>query len=629
MKRSSRYSLGRCMMLLVYRIWRAMPVLASVWLAVPLLLGLLLVPGFAAQRELIDLFTGGIGGKSWTEMLALAWQPVVVIAAVAMLRSSLSALDQMTDSGLKDRASMLLQAEVHAKAVGVPLERMEQAGYYDRLDRANQAARSELFDILQNGIALLRLLFEFAGLLVVCWLADPVVGVILAFVFTVSFAIRLEADMVKRRLNRELTFSGRYSDYLRSAAVQPATVKELRLFGSMSYLIGKWHAVTEQAVTLRGDANRREIRHGIVVSAVQIAGLFASIVWLVLQMKAGTFTAGTLVVVFQAMRQAYGISGRMAWPVGKLYLQSAKITDLVRYLHEPPETEAGAGERTGAAERRERYGPDGASAAESRSSQVPGEEGCIVFDQVEFRYPGASQPVLRNIRLELKPGETVALVGGNGAGKSTLVRLLLGLYEPTSGQVTWDGTDYRELDRELFRESVSAAFQDYVRYETTVRDNVGFGRPDLLNDDDSVRLAMRAGGAERIGGGDLDSRVGLVTEGARELSGGQWQRLAISRAAIRPARLLVLDEPTAALDPQHEQELYRSFRELSRGRTVLFVSHRLGWARYADRIVVLRDGAIAEEGTHEALMAADSCYAAMFRAQAWWYCDERGGKGQP
>lgn len=619
MKGNVRFSAGRSMVSLTCRIWKAMPVLASVWLTVPLLLGLLLVPGFAAQRELIDLFTGGNGGGGWTGMLASAWQPVVVIAGVAMLRSSLSALHQMTDSGLKDRASMFLQAEVHAKAVRVPLEMMEQAGYHDRLDRANQAAKSELFDILHNGITLFRLLFEFAGLLVVCWMADPAVGVILGFVFALSFAIRLEADMVKRRLNRELTFSGRYSDYLRQAAVQPATVKELRLFGTMSYLIEKWYGETNRAVTLRGDANRREIRHGIVVSIVQISGLFASIAWLALQMEAGAFTAGTLVVVFQAMRQAYGISGRMAWPVGKLYLQSAKITDLVRYLHESPGTDTDASAC--------RDHPAGNVSTASQPVQAPGPEGRIVFERVEYRYPGALQPVLQNIGLELKPGETVALVGENGAGKSTLVRLLLGLYAPTSGKVMWDGIDYRELDPALLRNSVSAVFQDYVRYETTVRDNIGFGQPDRLYDDESVRLAMRAGGSDAIAGGGLDSRVGLVTEGASELSGGQWQRLAISRAAIRDARLLVLDEPTAALDPQHERELYRSFRELSRNRTVLFVSHRLGWARYADRIVVLRGGTIAEEGTHDALMAASSYYAAMFQAQAQWYSDMKAEAG--
>ncbi|MGO4374102.1 ATP-binding cassette domain-containing protein, partial [Paenibacillus sp. MCAF20] len=198
-------------------------------------------------------------------------------------------------------------------------------------------------------------------------------------------------------------------------------------------------------------------------------------------------------------------------------------------------------------------------------------------------------------------------------GKSTLVKLLLGLYEPTSGSVTWDGIDYKHLDCSRLRKSSSAVFQDYVRYETTLRDNVGFGATAFLHDDSAINHALEAGGLVDLKHfeGGLEASLGLLSAGGRELSGGQWQRLAIARAAIRNAGLLVLDEPTSAIDPVHETELYRSFQALAAGKTVLFVSHRLGWARYADRIVVLKGGEIVEEGDHGSLMAADgaSCGA--------------------
>lgn len=579
------------------RIGRSMPALTTVWLVMPLLLGALLVPAYAAQKQLIDLFING-ADREWRELALLALPPLALFTGAALLRVILTALQTIADSGFRSRASILVQSAVHERAVAVPLERMDDPVYYDRLQRAGSMAGDELPGVLQNAFALLRLLFELFGLLAVAAIAGPVVCALLAAAFAVSFYIRLEADIVKRRLNRDLTASGRQADYLRETIAKPETVRDMRIGGSIGYLIDKWSGGMLHSLELRGNANRREIRRGIIVSSVQIASLFGTIVWMVVQMKSGGMSAGAIVIVIQAMRQAYGISGRAAFPVGKMYIQSAKIVDLAEFLREPA-----------------------TRAASPQALRVPGKTGRIELVDVSYTYYGAAEPTLRGIRLTLHPGETVALVGENGAGKSTLAKLALGLYRPTGGRIEWDGTDYEELDPVLLRRSTSAAFQDFVRYETTLRDNVGFGLPDEECTDAAIRRAMRAAGAEvpEHSSGGLDARVGLLLEGGRNRSGGQWQRLAIARSAVRDARLLVLDEPTAALDPEHETGLYRSFRELAQGRTVLFVSHRLGWARFADRIVVMRDGMIVEEGAHDSLMAAGGDYASMFRAQAEWY----------
>ncbi|PYI53973.1 ABC transporter ATP-binding protein [Paenibacillus flagellatus] len=611
MRNNSRAAMARGSALLIVRLWRATPALASVWLGLPLLLGATLLPYYAAQRDLVDVAAGGPAERAWAETLAAVWPPLAVLTGAALLRAVFGALHEAVDAKLRDAAAMRIQADVHERALRVPLAAMDRADYYDRLQRAKEAAGGDLLGVLQQTILFVRQLFEWLGLAAAAAAADPVAGAVLAAVFLVSLAIRLESDIVKRRLNRDLTGPGRRSDYLRDEIAKPATVKEMRLYGTIYRLIGTWRDDMRQSLAMRMNANRREIRHGIAASAVQIAGLFGTVAWMAAHLKSGAMTAGAFVVVFQAMRQANGLSARMAFPLGKLYIQSAKLLDLTEFLRLPPESPAD--------------GADAASAATPAARRpAPGPLGRIAFEDVTFRYAGAAEPALRDIRLTLEPGETVALVGGNGAGKSTLVKLLLGLYRPTAGRVAWDGVGLDELDPALVRRAMSAAFQDFVRYETTVRDNVAFGRPDAAGDDAVIRRALRAGGAdalERLPGG-LDARLGLLGEGGRELSGGEWQRLAVARAALRDARLLVLDEPTAALDPQHETALYRSFRELARGRTALFVSHRLGWARYADRIVVLRDGTIAEEGTHESLLAANGVYAAMFREQADWY---RGG----
>ncbi len=616
----SRHSLFppklKAAMVLLYAIWRAMPVRASAAVAIPLMLGVLLVPGLAAQKALVDLFVHDIGAIDRSAWLALAWPPLAVFAGAAVLRVALTAWHNVADQRLRDLASQHLQAEVHKRAVQVSLERMEQADYYDRLQRAEWAAASDLFAIMQNVGGFLRLMFELVGLLAAAALAHPALGALLLVLFGASLAIRLEADVTVRRVNRDITRSGRQSDYLRDVLTDSSAIKELRIFGAADYVLGQWAERMRHSLKQRMDARRREIRRGMIISSLQIAGLFGAIAWMAWQLKSGLFTAGAFVVVVQAMRQAYDISAKMAHPLSKIYIQGAQIEDLVEFLQEQPESELAAPMPSD-----ER--PVAAAQAAGRSSraQLPGRQGRIAFERVSYRYEGASAPALCDIRLTLNPGETVALVGENGAGKSTLVKLLLGLYRPTSGRITWDGEDYADLDLGGLRSAMSAVFQDFVRYETTLRDNVAFGRPDRAHTDESVCRALQACGMAGLAAGPdgLDAGLGQQAAGSRELSGGQWQRLAIARAAIRDARLLVLDEPTAALDPLHEAELYRSFRELAQGRTVLFVSHRLGWARWADRIVVLENGRIAEEGEHDALLAADGVYARMFRSQAEWY----------
>ncbi|GAA3399462.1 ABC transporter ATP-binding protein [Paenibacillus hodogayensis] len=650
---------------LLVRIGREMTVLAAVWLALPLLLGALVVPSYAAQKRLIDLFLGGIGGN-WRDLLVTALPPLILFTVAELLRVVVTSCQRAADVSYRSRAVRLIRLEVFQRAVGVPLERMDDSGYYDRLRRAESVAGEELLGVLQNVFSLLRLVCELCGLLAVTAMAGPYAALALTAVFIVSFWIRLESDVVKRRLNRDLTASGRHADDLREAIAKPETIRDMRIGGSMKYLIDRWAGLLDHSLVQRGNANRREIRRGIVVSTVQIAGLFGTILLLILQLKSGGMTAGMLVIVLQAMRQTYHLSGTAAFPVGKIYIQSAKIADLAAFLGEPAHLEGNEGRRLGGTEcggtkaldvpdgEAEYGGPKTLSVpywgaeyggpkalgvqygqaeyggtqtlsvpygAEARSSFAGVR---VELEDVSYRYAGADELTLHGVSLTVKLGETVALVGENGAGKSTLAKLLLGLYQPTGGRMTWDGEDCGTIDRTRFRRSTSAVFQDFVRFETTLRDNVAFGVPGETLRDEAVCRALQTAGAEELerellDAGGLDGRVGLVAAGGRGWSGGQWQRLALARAAVREARLLVLDEPTAALDPQHESELYHSFRRLASGRTVLFVSHRLGWARFADRIVVLRDGRIVEEGTHDTLMQAGGEYAAMFRTQAEWY----------
>ena len=256
--------------------------------------------------------------------------------------------------------------------------------------------------------------------------------------------------------------------------------------------------------------------------------------------------------------------------------------------------------------------PDGVPAAGPQPIEVR---------DLTFTYPGAERPALRGVSFTLPAGEKVALVGENGAGKTTLVHLLLGLYTPTEGSVHIGGQDLRELDPAPLWASTGAVFQDFTQYHLTVRENVGLGHVDHLGDHAAVHRAAGAGGAADFVE-ELPERYETVlgpTFGGRDLSVGQWQRVATSRGLMRGADLLVLDEPTAALDPKAEAEVYGRFAEHAGGRTAILISHRMGFARLADRILVLKDGELIEQGTHDQLVRLGGEYAHLFATQARWY----------
>ncbi len=241
---------------------------------------------------------------------------------------------------------------------------------------------------------------------------------------------------------------------------------------------------------------------------------------------------------------------------------------------------------------------------------------------MSFQYPGSEKYVLKNINLFIKPGESIALVGLNGAGKTTLIKLLTRLYDPTEGRITLDGTDLREFDLNSLHQRFGVIFQDFVRYQFSVRENIGFGQIEELDNQARIEMAADKGGADEVVAelpDGYDTVLGRRWNRGHELSGGQWQKIALSRAFMRKAEVLILDEPTSALDAEAEYEIFLRFRELMEGRVAVLISHRFSTVRMADRIVVLQEGRIVELGSHEDLMSRNQASAHLFNLQAEGY----------
>jgi ATP-binding cassette subfamily B protein len=314
---------------------------------------------------------------------------------------------------------------------------------------------------------------------------------------------------------------------------------------------------------------------------------------------------GTLALAFQAADQAQARFKLFFQQAGYLYGQTLYLTRLFAYLDLSPGAVEGALKRA-------------ASTHPVPSSIQQGFE----FRNVSFRYPGSEADVLKNVSFSLRPGETIALVGENGAGKTTLVKLLARLYDPTEGTILLDGRDLCEYDLDSYQKQLGVIFQDYIHYHLTARENIGFGQTDAMDDGARILKAAELGGASSLVQylpQGLDTMLGKTFEGGVDLSGGEWQKLALSRAFMRDGQLLILDEPTAALDPLAEYEVYRRFADLVAGKMVVLVSHHFSTVRMADRILVLRQGSLIEEGTHEELLAMNGRYAEMFNVQAQKY----------
>jgi ATP-binding cassette subfamily B protein len=421
-----------------------------------------------------------------------------------------------------------------------------------------------------------------------------VVGVIPAFVGETHFAFLGYAKNFRQTpIRRQL-------DYLRILGGSKEAAKELKLFGLRDFLTGRFKILSTQVYEEDIALARKKVIAGSVLSAIGTAGYYTAYIYAVWRTVTGVFSFGTLTLLANAIREASSNLQQTFSTLSTIADQALFLTDLIAFFEMRP-------------------------TIRSKPNALPAPRPIVrgfEFQNVSFRYPGASRLVLNQLNFQLRPGERVALIGENGEGKTTIVKLLCRLYDPVEGRILLDGIDLREYDLEDLYREIGVIFQDYMRYEMTARENIAVGRIEQLENMALVRESAHKSMAEdvvaKLAGG-YDQMLGRRFENGVDLSGGEWQKVALARAYLRDAQVLILDEPTSALDARSEYEVFQRFAELTTGKMAIFISHRFSTVRMADRIVVLEKGRIAEEGDHEALTHLGGRYAEMFELQAASY----------
>ena len=577
-------------------VWQTRPTLAIALGLLTLFSGVLPAGVAWVGARLVDAVVSAAAGHgSATPALHwVAWEGGLIVL-LALCTRSLAFTNALLRQQLGHRVNVLILE----KALLLDLEHFEDSEFYDRLIRARREASTRplslvlrSFGLLQNVVSLISfavLLLQYSVWAVLLLLLAGLPG----FIAETKFS----GDAF--RLFRWRSTEKRMQDYLESVLARDDHAKEVKLFGLGPRLLGRYKDIF---VRLYDEDRRLALRRdswGFALGLVATATLYAAYAWVVLAAVRGQISVGQMTMYLLLFRQGQVAVTASLGAVSGLYEDNLYLSTLYEYLETPlrPQTgQATAGSRPG----------DG-----------------IRFEQVSFSYPGATEPALEAVTLHLKPGGSLALVGANGSGKTTLIKLLTRLYQPTGGRILLDGTDLTDWDPQRLRERVAVIFQDFARYQMPVGENIGAGDEPYFDDELRWQEAAAKGRAEEFIGQLPDgyhTQLGKWFLNGRELSGGQWQKIALSRAFMRTrADILVLDEPTAAMDAQAEAEVFEHFRKLAQGRMTILISHRFSTVRMADQIAVLERGRLIELGSHEALMCTGGQYAQLFALQARGY----------
>ena len=527
------------------------------------------------------------------------WWLVLAEAGLAVLSTIVTRVMDYSDSLLANKYTRHVSIQVMKHAAELDLIAYEDPVFYDRLERARVQATDRLVMIQSIGRLELQLITA-VGWSVAVMLYSPWLMLLLTAAVLPAFLGETHFAFLGYAKNFRQTPIKRQLDYLRQVGGTKEAAKELKLFSLANFFTQRFANLSDHIYKEDVSLARRRLIIGSLLSLVSTAGYYSAYAYVIWRTVAGRLGIGTYYFLTNAILQASSNIQQVFSTMSGIADQALFLTDLLAFFEMKPTIR---------------------SKPNALPAPRPIRQG-FEFRNVCFNYPGSERLVLDRLNFHLHPGERVALIGENGQGKTTIVKLITRLYDPTAGEILLDGVDLREYDLEDLYREIGVIFQDFVRYEMTARENIAVGKIDEISNLPLVKSAADKSLANEVVAklpAGYEQMLGRRFEGGVDLSGGEWQKLALARAYLRDAQLLILDEPTAALDARSEFQVFQRFAELTAGKMALFISHRFSTVRMADRIVVLENGSIAEEGTHEKLTRMGGRYAEMFELQAASY----------
>jgi len=527
------------------------------------------------------------------------WWLVGAEFGLAVASSLVTRMIDYSDALLANKYTRHVSIQLMKHASELDLTAYEDPIFYDRLERARVQATDRLVMIQSIGRLELQFItavgWSVAVMLYSPWLMLLLIAAVLpAFIGETHFAFLGYAKNFRQTpIKRQL-------DYLRQAGATKEAAKELKLFNLSRFFTDRFAKLSDIVYEQDVDLARKRLGIGSVLSIISTGGYYGAYAYVIWRTLLGKWGIGTFYFLTAAILNASSNIQQVLSTLSGIADQALFLTDLLAFFEMKP-------------------------TIQSKPNAIPAPRPIrqgFEFRNVSFVYPGTERLVLDHLNFRLSPGERVALIGENGQGKTTIVKLITRLYDPTEGEILLDGVDLREYDLEHLYREIGVIFQDFMRYEMTARENIAVGKIEELEDLRALQTAAKKSLADEVIARlsrHYDQMLGRRFEGGVDLSGGEWQKIALARAYLRNAQLLILDEPTAALDARSEYEVFQRFAELTTGKMALFISHRFSTVRMADRIVVLESGRIAEEGTHELLTRMGGRYAEMFELQAASY----------
>jgi ATP-binding cassette subfamily B protein len=578
-------------------VWRTSPPLVLASTVLRLARALMPLALLWVSKLILDAVVARISRATGT--LEGIWHLVALELALAIASDVLGRANTLCDSLLGDRFTNRISVRLMRHATELDLASFEDPVFYDKLERARRQTTgrlgllASLLSVFQDTVSLISLS---AGLIVFSpWLMVLLVAAVVpAFLGETHFTTLAYSVLYRWTPQR------RQLDYLRLLGASAQSAKEVKIFGLGGHLSQQYDELSEAIYSENKTIAIRRATVGSALNLISTGGYYGAYAVVLLRTLAGAISIGMFTFLTGAFSRSRTYVERILSSFNDVSEQAIYLKDLFEFFEMQPSIRSGAGALPAPRPIREGY----------------------EFRDVSFAYPGSDRLVVKNINFSLHPKEKVALIGENGAGKTTIVKLLARLYDPTSGHILLDGIDLRDYDVEDLRRAIGVIFQDYMRYELLVRENIGFGKIDSLHDRTRIETAalksLAKGVIDRLPNG-YDQMIGRRFEGGVDLSGGEWQKIALARAYMRDAQLLILDEPTATLDARAEYQVFQRFADLTLGRMAVLISHRFSTVRMADRILVLADGAIQEQGSHQDLVSLGGRYAELFELQAAGY----------